>query len=788
MTRRCLAFGFALSFIPFLLHAGSARAKDPSPNFAVFLAEESLPVGSHPAALDTPHFPSRLHAFVWRNWQLVEPSHMAEVVGTSTENIVAIGTSMGLSAAAQVEPEMLKRGYITIVRRNWHLLPYDQLLQLLDMSAEQLAFSLREDDFLFIKLGSLKPKCEPLSYSKPTPEAQERAAEIKRLVEHHFGDQLSQPAEPRFHFVKRLSQLDERAQLGEKNTPRSVESDRSQQKLRFVYSYFGSFGDPLNDSAADPYPDGLLARLSDVGVNGVWMHVVLRQLAPVDPHFPEFGDGHERRLANLRHLVQQTKKYGIGVYLYMNEPRAMPPEFFKERPNMAGIPSRGLVTMCTSDRRVRQWMTDALAHLFREVPDLAGVFTITASENPTNCAFDGGQEACSRCRHRTQAEIVAEVNAAIEEGVHLGNPNARVIAWDWGWNEHGDATDTIAKLPKNVELMSVSEWALPIQRGGVRSKIGEYSISAVGPGPRATRHWALAKQRGLKTVAKVQFNTTCELLSLPYLPVMDLVAQHAANLSREQIDGVMLSWTFGGYPSPNLKVFQSFSEQPDTNTDDVLNGIARERYGAAAASHARHAWTAFSIGFQHYPYDFDVMYHAPQQMGPANLLYGKPTGYQATMVGIPYDDLEGWRGPYPPEILAEQFEKVATTWEAGLEHFEQAVEAAPDDKRATAESDLGLARAAYLHFASVGNQIRFVLARDALRQPDLSSNDKQKLRKQIHQLLEQEITLACELFTLVQKDSRIGFEASNHYFYVPLDLMEKVINCDFLRQNLDTQD
>ena len=203
-------------------------------------AEETLPVGSHPDALDTPHFPSRLHTFVWRNWQLVEPSRLAKVVGTSSENIVAIATSMGLPAAAQVEPEMLKRGYITIVRRNWHLLPYDQLLQLIDMSAEQLAFSLIEDDFLFIKLGSLKPKCDPLQYSEPTPESQKRAAEIKRVVQQTFGNQLSQPAEPRFHFAEQFAQLDE------KKTTRAVTSNQSQERLRFVYSYFGSFGDPLD--------------------------------------------------------------------------------------------------------------------------------------------------------------------------------------------------------------------------------------------------------------------------------------------------------------------------------------------------------------------------------------------------------------------------------------------------------------------------------------------------------------------------------------------------------------
>ena len=745
-------------------------------------AESSLPVGSHPTALDTPHFPNRLHAFVWRNWQLVEPSRLAKVVDTSTENIVAIAKSMGLPTSKTVCSEMLEQGYITIVRRNWHLLPYDQLLTLLDKSSEEFEFSLREDDGLFMKLGSLKPKCPPLRYSKPDSRARTRAAEIKSIVEQHFGNQLSSVSEPRFHFVEQLAQIEE------EKPKREPKNHGSEQGLRLIYSYFGGYGDPLSDSAMDPYPEGLLAKLADLGVNGVWMHVVLRQLAPGGPHFPEFGDGHERRLANLRRLVKQTKKYGIRVYLYLNEPRAMPTEFFKARPDMAGVSARGLVTMCTSDQRVRQWMTDALAHLFREVPDLAGVFTITASENPTNCAFMGGQAACSRCRDRSQAEIVAEVNAAIEEGVHRGNPDARVIVWDWGWNGHGDATDTIAKLPKRVELMSVSEWALPIQRGGVRAKIGEYSISAVGPGPRAKRHWALAKQRGLKTVAKVQFNNTWELSAVPFLPVLDLIAEHCENLANADVNGTMLSWTLGGYPSPNLQVAHRFATLPNANKESVLNAIATERYGSVAAPHVRRAWTVFSEGFRQFPYDGHVLYLAPQQMGPANLLYGEPTGYQSTMVGIPYDDVEGWRGLYLPEILAEQFEKVATTWMTGLDVFEQAVKVAPNDKRAIAEADLGIARAAYLHFASAGNQIRFVLARDALRQSELGSDDNQKLLEQIQQLLDHEIVLARELFTLAQKDSRIGFEASNHYFYVPLDLVEKVINCEFLREKFGIQD
>ena len=89
---------------------------------------------------------------------------MAEVLGTSVENVAALAESMGLPPAGAIPREMTSRGYITILRRNWHLLPYEQLLPLVDMSAEQLAYALREDDFLWAKLGLLKPKCEPLRY------------------------------------------------------------------------------------------------------------------------------------------------------------------------------------------------------------------------------------------------------------------------------------------------------------------------------------------------------------------------------------------------------------------------------------------------------------------------------------------------------------------------------------------------------------------------------------------------------------------------------------------------
>jgi hypothetical protein len=107
-------------------------------------------------------------------------------------------------------------------------------------------------------------------------------------------------------------------------------------------------------------------------VNGVWLQGVLYQLARV-PWQPELSARREERLKNLNALVAQARRHGIRVFLYLNEPRAMPAAFFQNRPEMAGVREGELTALCTSHPAVRQWMGDAVEHVFREVGGLAGV-------------------------------------------------------------------------------------------------------------------------------------------------------------------------------------------------------------------------------------------------------------------------------------------------------------------------------------------------------------------------------------------------------------------------------
>lgn len=125
--------------------------------------------------------------------------------------------------------------------------------------------------------------------------------------------------------------------------------------------------------------------------------------------------------------------------------------------------------------------------------------------------------------------------------------------------------------------MSVSEWDLEIDRGGVKNKVGEYSISSVGPGPRALRHWKIARQNGLKTIAKIQAGCTWEIGAVPYIPAVENVARHAENLRNSQVDGLMLGWTLGGYPSPNLEVVAEMGSSRYISPLAAMQKVARRR-------------------------------------------------------------------------------------------------------------------------------------------------------------------------------------------------------------------
>lgn len=716
-------------------------------------------------AIDFDYFPSRQHAFVWRNWSVVDKVRLAEVMAMSVENIEGLAESMGLNCKQKIEPEWATtRGYITILRRNWHLLPYEQLTTLLDMEREELKYRLIEDDFLWEKLGSVKPQCEPLRYVEPDEAMSARVAQFREDVAPLVKQAYSLEDE-RFGFMREFEKV-------KKSKSITAEEQHEGFELRMIFPYFADYGDPLLDEELTSYPEELFRRLSEVGVNGVWLHSVLRMMVLPEGGFP--GDKRAlERIAGLQRLVDRAAKYGIKIYLYLNEPRAMHKEYFEgvaEREALAGPEFQGLRSFCTSKPEVLDWMSNSMENLFTEVKGLGGVFTITASENYTSCASRGQAHShCPLCKDRPYADLIVDVNTAIEQGVHRGNPDAKVIVWDWGWPEK-ECEEIISRLPKSCWFMAVSEWAKPIERGGVKSQVGEYSLSAVGPGPRALRNWELARKAGLKTVAKVQVNATWEMAAVPSVPVLDLVAQHAENLSSQDVNGVMLSWSLGGYPSENLKLFQSFRRGDTAN--DAVERLALSEYGEKAAPKVREAWRVCSAGFENFPFSMRMLYSGPQHWGPSNPMYTRPTGYPATfVVGIPYDDVHYWKTIYPLEVWFDLMDKSADGFGEGVRLLQEALKEVDGKHRKALELELGRMQAIYNHLKSGVEQGRFFDARNRYLKAETAA-EKEECKATMRRALEIDKKIIAEHLEVVIRDSSIGYESSSQYFYLPADLVE----------------
>ncbi|WP_217591702.1 glycoside hydrolase family 20 zincin-like fold domain-containing protein [Cohnella sp. GbtcB17] len=864
-------------------------------------------------ALPTPHFPTRMQAVVWRNWGLVPIKRLASVLGASAKQIKEVASGLGLEMSATGNEEIwLKRGYITIIRANWHLLPFGQLLELLGWTEAQLAFTLKEDDFLWIKLGSFKPWTEPVRYRPLSAEEQELTRQIREtvaglpdlrragtasgtgtapgigtvpgarlekpfafldygrkpdmrhpvqyrepapgeirmdipwtieapdatpilesalerfatrheqvwgtkwIVRRSFGRAPGAPANP----VVRI-EIAADASAGSEDHAVIVEEDRitiraaaetgimrglqwiagqtgqgrvpylmagtytrtTKFDLRIIYSYSAVYGDPLLTPESDPYPEDLLERLSEAGVNGIWLQSVLYNLVPLNGLPKEMSADWEKRIAGLRLLAARAAKYGIGVYLYCNEPRSMPLSFFADKPDWQGHAEDGYATMCTSHPEVQAMLRDGISRLFGEVPELAGLFTITMSENWTHCYSRAvnGITNCPRCAQRRPGEVAAEVNGIIAEGAFRVKPDARILCWTWGWASGWGWTEkeiefAIEKLPDNVIVMATSEEAIPTSVAGVRGQVADYSMSVVGPGDKSLRSWQAAQARGLRTAAKVQFNNTWECSAVPFLPVFQLIEEHLGRLKESGVTGLMLSWTLGGYPSLNLALAADYYWETDSHARPSIRERMEDKFGSAAGRAIADASAAFAGAFRQFPFDLAVLYFAPQNFGPANLLHLNPTGFEATMIGYPYDDLKSWRGIYSAAQFAGQFKKLAGGWKKGLRLLEAAGEKlSPGSERAYDEL-MTAATAAYLHFYSTFLQIDFVRTREKYATAR-SLSVRLKACRRLIDIARAEAGNAGQLHDLVCRDSRIGFEASNHYYYTVQDLREKTLNC-----------
>ena len=697
-------------------------------------------------ALPLNHFPARWQAVVFRNWGMVPPERLALVLRCSVEEVEVAAQQLGLPPADPMEIDKWTRlGYLSIIRQNWDLLNFAGLLELLGWSRDKLIKVLREEDFLWHKLGCAKPLCPETVYHPLTADELEATAAIRSLIA-----PLAQSADVKpFQFLADYER-----------EPVTMPPKPDHQHLRMVYSYTASCGDCFADGAPNPFPPGLLAAYAACGVNAVWIPALLSDLTPWTGD-ADVSAGWEVRQRNLNRLAAETARFGIGLYLYLNEPRNMLTSILERHPGWAGTPDQngeGSRALCIRNPEVASALRKGIADLCRAVPDLAGFFTITMSENLTHCLSRVPKTDCPRCRDLTDpSEEIVAVLETIRAGMKDAGSQARLIAWSWAWHSPWDET-VLRRLPSDIDVMCVSETQVVTDCHGIPGEVYDYSIAHPGPGPMARRLWKMAQEAGHRAIAKVQLNATWELSCLPFIPVPQLISRHLANLKEAGVKDFMLCWTLGGAPGGNL---------PLTNTS--LEQYVEQCFGSRHAEKITAALDCFSRGFSQFPFNMtSLIYTGPQNFGPANLLWPEPTGRNATMVGFCYDDVEGWSKTYGPALLEQVFGEMTQEWQKGLDILGSLPPVEPQFAPALLEL-VNMANAAHCILESSWRQIAFCNRRN--------EGDKAACR----QLAACEERSARRMLALLANDSRIGFEASNHYLIYRNVLLEKVLNCAWLQ-------
>lgn len=733
-------------------------------------------------------FSSKWQELIFRTYGRVPTERLAKTLGTTQEKIVFEATELGLGKV-KYDSRWLKQGYLTLLYDIWKLLPYEQILELLGWSEQRLDLALKEEDFLGEKLGGFKPSVEKVVYDDKT----RRVFAYKKYVEdmrpqderdfefsypkmllketltvdnqtsYDVNDALAIVSKVYGNFSRKTPILTVDKNLsGETfvicsnqiyvNSKESIlralqgyfgenlDDGKYEPKVndRIVFGYETGCGDILELDVERVFSDELLAGMFRTKINGIFLHAIFYQLTEF-PFDAFYSNGYEKRLAILRKITERCARYGIKIWLYVNEPRGMSVDLFQKRPDIFGYKGAKVGSLCTSVNDVKEYLVSASKKIATEVPLLAGVISITMSENLTHCRSKG-QNYCPRCSERKLTEIVAEINNLMAEGFRQAGTGAKVVAWTWawiavlGWTNEMKA-ECIALHDKDVVIMCTSEDELDLGENGI---ITDYSVAHIGPSKKTIESFSLARTQGKKIFAKIQTNNSWECPIVPYLPVFNLQKEHFDRMLKQGVDGLVYSWTLGGYPSVILELLGRITFERKT-----YDALLKEHYGSQAEIYKR-AFKALSDSFTKMPFCTMFFYVGPNSRAPALKFFSEFINERSSMIGYVYDDVDYWFSGADEEEFTKRFSDMLVEWE-------KATELLPSGEEKRMALAAGCAWRSSLHY------LLFVRTKDK-------------------RILKSETENVKKLYFLAREDGRIGYETSNHYLFTCRSLLEKLIS------------
>ena len=399
------------------------------------------------------------------------------------------------------------------------------------------------------------------------------------------------------------------------------------------------------------------------------------------------------------------------------------------------------------------------------------------------------------------------VTIAAEE-FHKLNPKIEVLPWDYNIDFRPEAVAAkefvIDQYPPGVIPLLTFENGKSFERDGERGYLKDYAINEVGPAEATVAQMARARERGLTTIyAKADTWATWQFGTFPYLPFpYQWYARYQA-IEKAGISGTMESWSYGFKPNwvAELRAWYSWSDAPPLDT--LLTAIARREFGPHSDKLVLNSWEHFSNAIRLVP-------DTGPNMGTTNAI-GAPLFFEkgeplAMTQEHSWTDQETWSrqteiSPYWPfaprrVILLPDFSNkvnvaqryaqpfslpvfnkylllAADEMEKGLETYRRAALSAGAAKRQSAYREVLLAEQlqrmmrsdqAVLEF----EDLRFNLSKEA------NETERQRMLRRMSAIVSDENVRTRASLETARRDSRLGYEWENDYFYTPYVLQEKL--------------
>ena len=311
----------------------------------------------------------------------------------------------------------------------------------------------------------------------------------------------------------------------------------------------------MND--IDYYPDEYLSRLAREGVNGLWLTITFKDIC--ETSITKQSPDAPRRLLKLRTTVAKCLRYGIKTWVFCIEPRA----WFDSNPCPGCAPElQGPCTtyalnsgcgqersFCPKSKTAEKYLYESANYLFREVPGLGGMLTISHGERTTSCLSTlskfslSGKVLCDKNCDWLPSDIIAHTLEPMARGMRDANPEAELISWIYQPNAEQLAPwiyTLPSKLPESVSLAYNFESGVSkTQLGRIRIG-GDYWLSCTGPSDRFSRMAEAARTSKCGFAAKLQVSCSHEDATVPYIPAPGLLYEKYHAMKKTGVKHVIM--------------------------------------------------------------------------------------------------------------------------------------------------------------------------------------------------------------------------------------------------------